>query len=369
MTVRVGLIARAEPTGLSTLTWEFARHLRPAKVLLADMTWRRRQHPFRPDWYRDLGLEVTVWQPNYPNLRPVKGYREATVDAWLTDLDVVFTAETAYDQHVIAEARRRGIRTVVQPMYEFHHWKDDPTLEPPDVFAAPSLWHIGDYPACAPTVHLPVPVARDRLPYRRRTEANVFYHSAGGSTARDRNGTQIVLRAWRMLNRRDLRLIVTRHGGVRQRPGANVEVRHGASVHYWDTFPAEADVMVMPRRYGGLCLPFNEASALGVPTVMPACPPNDLLLPPELLLPAKLSPPPIRGWDPGPVDVHDVAPQTVAEKVEQLAGDPTLVARLSDHADRYADWLSWGRLAPVYDRFLADVAAGRTPTGVEPFQP
>ena len=32
--VRQGLIARADNSGLGTLSWEFARHLKPDKVLL-----------------------------------------------------------------------------------------------------------------------------------------------------------------------------------------------------------------------------------------------------------------------------------------------------------------------------------------------
>jgi glycosyltransferase involved in cell wall biosynthesis len=45
------------------------------------------------------------------------------------------------------------------------------------------------------------------------------------------------------------------------------------------------DALILPRRYGGLCLPMNEALLSGLPVIMPDCSPNNDVLPERWLVP------------------------------------------------------------------------------------
>jgi glycosyltransferase involved in cell wall biosynthesis len=110
----------------------------------------------------------------------------------------------------------------------------------------------------------------------------------------------------------------------------------------------------MPRKYGGLCLPLNEASACGMPVLMTAIPPQDELLAPEALLPARK----VGSFTAHTaIDVFETTPQAIAERITQLHREPALVARLSDAADAYADSISWNRLGPEYLRVFEDLAS------------
>jgi hypothetical protein len=45
------------------------------------------------------------------------------------------------------------------------------------------------------------------------------------------------------------------------------------------------DALIMPRRYGGLCLPCNEALTSSLPVIMSNTSPNDAVLPADWLVP------------------------------------------------------------------------------------
>ena len=47
---------------------------------------------------------------------------------------------------------------------------------------------------------------------------------------------------------------------------------------------ADFDALIMPRRYGGLCLPLNEALTGGLPVIMSHTSPNDAVLPGDWLV-------------------------------------------------------------------------------------
>ena len=44
------------------------------------------------------------------------------------------------------------------------------------------------------------------------------------------------------------------------------------------------NALIMPRRYGGLCLPMNEALTSGLPVIMSNTSPNDAVLPGDWLV-------------------------------------------------------------------------------------
>jgi glycosyltransferase involved in cell wall biosynthesis len=123
------------------------------------------------------------------------------------------------------------------------------------------------------------------------------------------------------------------------------------------------DLLVMPRKFGGLCLPIGEASAAGMPVLMSDVAPQNGLLAEQLLVPARLD---RKAMAKVSVDVYEVEPRVLAAYVDELAADPNLMFQLSERADRLAEAMSWRRLLPVYMETLETVAAGRVPAVLPP---
>lgn len=341
--MKIGLIARADNTGLGNQTWEFARHMEPAKVLVVDLGHLKRN---------------TLYPDRYPDATVVHGFPDApTTTRFLDGLDVVFTCETPYSPWLFSLAPRRGVKTVLQYNYEFLDPRPDHGM--PTLLAAPSTWHYDDvdHPN---KILLPVPIALDRFPPRPRpTTATHFLHVTGKPAVDDRNGTGDLLEALRMV-RSEITVTITcqEPNYVQQmlRPlPANVRlsVQCADVENYWDLY-RDAHALVMPRRFGGLCLPVNEALGAGMPVIMPDVSPNNDWLPREWLVPAiKTGELRVRRK----LDVYSVDHRELAAAIDRFATDRTLYARAADDAATTAKSLSWDNMRPVYERAFEDLAA------------
>ena len=81
----------------------------------------------------------------------------------------------------------------------------------------------------------------------------------------DRNGTDIVVQAIKLLREPCTITLRTQDPSlppIKAPTHVQVRVSTGGLANYWDLY-ADADALVMPRRYGGLCLPVQEAMASG----------------------------------------------------------------------------------------------------------
>ena len=361
--VKIGLVARADRTGLATLTWEFARHLHPHRVVVVEPQWSGSGQRVDPSMYDD---HLVMGSRPYPGVGMIE---DPVIDEFLDDLDVVFTAETPYNHWLFERARQRGVKTVLQPMFEFLDWPLPPGVAGPDLYAVPSRWRWDDYPF-ENKVLLPVPVNRDALPYRRRESLHTLLHTVGTGAGHDRNGTALVVEAMRLLPRRvDVRLTIRSHHKVPRARRRRIKTIARIADRYTDVYHDE-DVYLMPRKYGGLCLPLNEASACGMPVLMTDISPQSALLPAGALLPAHrvasfathtdaLLP----AQQAGSIDAHaeievfETTPRAIADRITELHADPELVAALSDAADAYADSISWARMTPEYTRVFEELVA------------
>ncbi|WP_280473283.1 hypothetical protein [Nocardia asiatica] len=332
--MRIGLIARAENTGLSTQTWEFAQHMHPAKTLLVDMS-AGHGRPFRPELYPDA--VITRGAPS-----------RRQIEAFLRDIDVVFSAETVYNPQLYALARQNGVKVVLQPNYEFLD-----RSATPDLWAVPTMWHWDDIPG--PKRLLPVPIATDRFSdHPRSGRAARFLHIAGRPAIHDRNGTNDLLTALAFVESRvSVTIRCQDPGYIRNQRGLppNVELILDCRdvPDYWDNYTG--DVLVMPRRFGGLCLPAQEALAAGMPVIMPAVSPNEWL-PADWLVPATRE---ARFQARTLIDLYTVDHRALAAKIDQFATDPQFYAESETAARDMAKRMSWEALKPEYDRMFAEL--------------
>lgn len=337
--MRVGLIARADSRGLGIQTKAFHDAMQPAKTMVIDCP-SQKPLPVRRDWYPGA-----TWIHGLP--------QGSDFRRWLDDLDVVYTAETGYGTALWDEAEKAGVRTVLHANYEFLDRRDRPT-----VWAAPSRWHFDDFPAGA--VFLPVPIATDRFPLASpvtERPAARFLHVVGRPAIHDRNGTDDLLSALRHVTTpvtvtitcQDPRYVAGLIAGHRIRSHIDVNVKPGDLQDYWDLYTGH-DVMVLPRRFGGLCLPAQEAIGAGLPVIMPAIEPNTAWLPADWLTPATRQSE-FRAKQ--QIAVHASDPHALAAKIDQLATDAQYFATSQMAARNLRQALSWDALLPLYREVMA----------------
>lgn len=352
--MRIGLIARGDNSGLGTQTLEFYRHMHPDKTLLVDIG-ELNGYKCYPERYTN-------------NTTYVRGIpRKEDIELFLDDLDVVFVAEAPYTYYLYEAARRRRIKVAVQYNYEFFDWIANPDLPRPHMLIAPSLWHYDEVEQwCAENgvehAYLHCPVDRERLPFIEKKKARIFLHTAGRSAAHDRNGTATVLAASKYLltpakiwvhfqGEQGLAHQATQTIGdytsfLAENGNPSKVVMNTWDYDDYSEVYKDADVLLLPRRYGGNCLPLNEALSTGMPCIMTDISPNNQFLPTEWLLPAER----VGEFTPRTkIDIHGTSPQLLAKKIDDLynMNEQQMIAE-SQKANRIAQSISWEAMAAQY---------------------
>lgn len=348
---RLGLIARADNTGLGHQSWAFHRHVQPDRTLIVDLTGKS-----------ESGKDLTVHPERFPGDTLVSGVPgRRMLNAFLDGLDAVFTMETPYNYELYSLARQRGIRTVLQGNWELLDYLQDGPHQNhlPDVLALPSTWHLsearhrlGDR---MEVIHLPVPI--EELPSPAEPPllpltASRFLHVAGYPAVGDRNGTRDLLAALRYV-KSTITVALTC-----QRPGflgalidsgqtpdnVTLVIDSAPTEHFWDLYHRQ-HALILPRRYGGLCLPLNEAAGAGIPTLMPDISPNSDWLPPDWLTPATLD---NTIYTKTLIDVYRTDPLGLATRIDRLATDEDFYGKTRRQARMLAEKYSWDALLPYY---------------------
>jgi glycosyltransferase involved in cell wall biosynthesis len=278
----------------------------------------------------------------------------------MTGLDVVFSAECFYSPQVPTLARELGVRTVLAPNFEFL----DPHVQP-DLWAAPSLWRFDEIPS--PKVHLPVPIPTDRFKQPSMSEVGVqvssqnlnLLHIVGRPAVHDRNGTEDLLQALQYVTAEVKVIFRCQSEGYLDALLSKADLPDNVEIdqlsrdveNYWDNY-SQGDVLLMPRRFGGLCLPVNEALGAGMPVIMPDISPNNTWLPSDWLVPAKHA-----GSFKAKqhIDIYSVDHRAYAEKIDAFASDPGFYTKARQEALELREQYSWENLRPTYLRTLQEL--------------
>lgn len=274
--MRLGLVARCDKTGLGIQTLNLARMLNPSKILLIN------SEPFNgneqhPEWYSNYNVQHSN---GFPRLRDCKDF--------LRDVDIVLTCEIPYNYGLFDMARQLNKRTFLQYNFEFLDYLVNDSLPKPTKFIAPSDWRINEVKDIGEVIHLPPPVFLgdfETAKYRNihRTGKIRFLHIAGRPAIHDRNGTQSLISAVEK-SKGDFELVIKSQVKLEESKDKRIVYDYSNpdnNVELYEDF----DVMIIPRKYGGLCLPCNEALAAGIPVLMTGIEPNTSILPPEWQIP------------------------------------------------------------------------------------
>jgi glycosyltransferase involved in cell wall biosynthesis len=113
----------------------------------------------------------------------------------------------------------------------------------------------------------------------------------------------------------------------------------------------EGDLYILPRRYGGLCLPMQEALSTGIPVFMPDISPNRDKLPPEWLYPARH-----KGSFKfhAQVEVFEPNAEQLIKKIEQFK-DNNYMQEANKKADSIAEEYSWNQMRDKYLEFITKI--------------
>lgn len=311
-------------SGLGTLTREFLDNFEFSKVLLIE-NGKYQSFPER-----------------FPNARISRKFTQEDVDWLLEGIDVLITFETPIEWNIFGIARKRGVKTILMPMYECEKY---PLPTYPTMILCPSRLDYRIFRAEAKdkseVAYLPVPVNRDRVKYRQRSEARIFQHNAGHGGLVGRNGTTELLAAIPML-KSDAKIIIYSQKRI-DFVHPKVEIRVGNFENYWDIW-GDGDVFVFPHKFDGLSLPIQEALSSGMPILSTQIYPFTTWLPKEWFFPAtefmKL-----RVWDRF-VEVAVIQPADIAKMIDDWYGKN--ISQESQRANQLAAELDWSILKEKY---------------------
>lgn len=347
--IRIGVWGcRADKRGLAHQSLDYVRHLPVTRAYGIDMT-ADGLSPYENDWepYESLAVGLTVSRRSQVEV--------SDAQQWLKGLDIVLCAETFYLDDFPDIAREEGVVTVQAANREFMPWITNPpdrrhTIPPlPDVLAMPTTW-LMDTINHPHVVHLPMGVDRDQFPFRLRTNANRFVHVAGHRAAADRAGSRVV--AGTFSRNPDLDIVVRSQSelGLSAARGRGViEVENVADRR---TLYEDADVLLLPRRYGGNSLVHQEALSMGIPVI-------SLDREPEnqwggvMTIPCR-SRQKMRTKG-GMIPVFDGHSSNLSQRMRTLHESPSLVEELSHQADEYAKTIDWAVMTGKYMDLFASL--------------
>lgn len=343
--MKIGLIARCEiARGIAIQSKNFYDNMPVDRVLLVRMP--RPDCAENPNWYNashrtDISYDARTHQLD-----------EHTVRDWLDGLDVVFTVETPNDWRMPAWCDQMGVKLIVQGNPEFvrHGLPGFEHLPHPTEWWWPTGWRIDRLPAGR---WMPVPMDPPPSTGARRDGPIRFVHVIGKRAWGDRNGSDLLVPALKMTKGPMEVTIHTIDGDAPQfvgRFGRDVRIRlvTQAVEDRWEMYRNQ-DVLILPRRYGGLCLPAIEAGAAGLLVAMPDVTPNAEMAAWRM---------PVRPGRPlpmaaGQIDTWDVSPATLADYMTVLAEDFQNGQRAlwDAQAALVRTWAEW---RPLYLKAMAE---------------
>lgn len=331
---RWGLIARSETDrGIGIQTLALFEHLHPERTLVVvDKKSGFRPHPSN---YPD----ATVTVLKHGNLK--NSLDETVVRDWWAGLDVVFTVETFYDWDLIGWAKDDGVATIVQGNPEF--WvADNPQ---PDVWTWPTSWRTEFLPTGpiipVPTLERPNVAAHINVPNLKAL------HIAGNRAMGDRNGTDLVALAMRRV---PTGTKMTMYSQAPVAPIRGLSYRQPVE-NRWEMYH-DSHVLVLPRRYGGLCLPALEAMACGLAVLMPNCSPNTDW--PIYELNGDIGR--TLRMQTGPVQTFDTFVNDIANALKTLNARRDLLEASMLRAREWAEANTWDTHAETYYKLIEDAS-------------
>lgn len=315
--MRLCIIARADLTGLGIQSRNWVRLLKPQKlVVINSKSFNGNEQHL--EWYNGYGGYI------------IDGFiKPYEINAILKDIDVLLTFEIPYNYELIRAARASGVKTIIQNNWEFTDYLKQPHLPLPDLLVNHSYWHLKEQQKIWPqiTEYCATPVFiedYDNIMLHnmdRNDEKRRYLHIAGRKTYEDRNGTKDLLEAMKRIpgGVHDFELVIkTQTTEIDSLDDPRIVIDNSEPVDEKELYRG-FDAVIMPRRYGGACLPMTEALAAGLPVIMPNVDPNNKVLPKEWLVSAKHAGTFMTRTE---IDLYNADPASLAAKIIEFDNMP-----------------------------------------------
>lgn len=345
--MRLGIISYSTNTGLGYQTFELFKNLSPYKTLVIDIS--------------AFNGMPTYHERFTGNVRITKGLPSRDDINWLLQAtEVVFICESPLNYWMYEEAKRRGIPTIQQYNYEFFDYVRNPDLAKPTLLASPTSWYRQEVidMNIAPVRMLIVPVNREKVKFREIKECKTFLHIVGRITYKDRNGTRAFIEASKRLPEFKYVLAIQKPTEAKNlkeyeeiKSLCAGRIRIVEDLENYEDLYLQGDILVLPRKYGGLCLPMNEALSAGLPVIMPDVSPNADLLPKEWLCTARATE---SFYFHAPVQLYEPNIESLVEVMRAVSGNMELNNR---RANEIAETISWETMKPIYTKAIEEVNA------------
>lgn len=313
--MQIGSIIRADNSGLGTLAREFYDNEIINKVIICPNNVYQSFSERFSNSRQDLTVENINWL--------------------LKDLDILFCFETPFRWSIVAEAKKRGIKTILMPMHEGLSERIPIDF---DLYVCPSVLEMDL--DIEPKIFLPVPVNTNRIKWKLRKKAKVFIHNSGHGGISMRNGTLELIQAMKYV-KSDIKLIIRSQHYQFETNDKRIECRYENIKDYWNLWD-EGDVFIFPEKFNGLSLPVQEAFASGM-CVMTTNKEAFNFLPKEPLLKPK-------EWKKimiaRQVDCASYDPKEIAESIDKIAN--TDITKYSLAGKEWAEQNNWGKLKDKY---------------------
>ena len=259
--MKISMVVRADATGLGNQCQDWVMNLPIEKVLV---TWGNKE--FNPEVYSHL--EVVVCEEGMPSIKEI--------DWLLKDTDLVITIETPYNWSLISKAKKKGVKTIIAPNYEWFPLK---VPEAPDLWLCYNSLNYDTVPE--PKVYVPQPINRGVFSFKLREKAHTFLFNNGNGGAHGRNCLNEFLQAISFV-KSDVKFIINSQVPFQSINDSRIEANIG-DLPLKDIWK-EGDIFVHLRKFGANSLPINEAMSMGIPVLGVNRNPENTYLPPELLV-------------------------------------------------------------------------------------
>jgi len=332
---KIGIVARIDNGGLGNMTYDFWKNLlsieKELVVIIQDSN---------NDLYR---YPKGILCDGYPGL--------VEINDFLNKINILLVFETPYNWNVISQAKKRGIKVVFIPMYE---WSNPVPPVEPDVYLCPSLLDYDIYKeqykdTDVKVKYLPIPVDTNEIKSRIRYKARTFVFNNGGGGSLGRNGLKEFLQAIKLVKAQDIEFIIRSQVAIPLIQDKRIRYETGQIQKRSDLFK-DGDVFVFPHKFNGLSLPIQEALAAGMPVLSTDIYPHNEYLPEDWLFKhegvdkVKVTP------AARTIDSVRINPQKLADKIDEYANQN--IAEDSKIAIKIAKGISWKTLLPKYQQFF-----------------
>jgi len=324
---RIGLVARADDSGLGRLSQDFYNHLPIHKVLIV----YNNTYPAYLERYPENSI---ITKRGIPDLEEI--------DVFLEDIDILLTFETPYNWNLFSRAEEKGVKSILIPNYE---WTPQALPASPDLMICPSMLDydeiVDNTVGVKKAIYLPIPTDRKKFPFKQRNKAVTFVFNNGHGGHMQRNSWHELFQAISLIKKDVKFLVRSQMYFPYVINDSRVKIEYGDLPQ--EKLFSEGDVYVWPHKFDGLSLPIQEALSSGMPVLTTDIYPHNTYLPKEWLFkPESMS----RIFIKREIDCAIISPIKLAKKIEEWANKD--IRKESKRADKIAEEFSWDTLKDKY---------------------